>query len=818
MSTVNGDTIETNTVPPLTLPVHLGNVPNEMQNVPRWVLWKYDRNGSGWRKVPYSAKGTPASSTNAETWTTFEKVAGLYLRGGWGGIGFVLGDGFAGVDLDDVLNDSGTMLPWAARLAAKFDTYTEVSPSGTGIKLFMRGAFDGNGIGATPHPQGGATELYHGGRFFCVTGALWEEHGKNGVEQRDAELQSLADEVRQRRKTLKSESQSPAPVTPASGVVGSTTAYGRAALEREARRVAAAGEGTRNGTLNEAAFAIGTLVGSGEVEQHEAEAALIGAGRECGLSEHETASVVRRAIHDGREQPRTKPPANGSPYKVGASFGARNEDAAADEVVPRRPLPAEMLPRGLREFVIEHAAALDVFPETLATHALPVLASLVGNKAILEVTPTWRVPCVLWGVNLAESGDRKTPGYDAALAPIWRREQELQIQNAEQRERWQQEHACWKREHRKWESGSDNGEPPAEPQQPPVRTLVCSDITMEALRGVLKDNPQGILAARDELSGFIEERERYGNGSDEAAWLSCFNAGPIKSDRASKGSTFIPHAAVSLTGTCQPAVWGKAMAGLRESSGMAGRFLVSQPARRHHSWASVTQQRDTQRASSLYDSLVGRLIDLEPNEDGTPIVVALLQDAAAVYGVWYDEHQHRKNAENGPLRWALAKLEETPLRLALVFAACRFSTPMESDNRHVTADEMQSALAVCDYYVNEAYRLYLSGSDADFAEQRALDWITAHGGEATESELAHGPREFRRMGQERRESLLACLVRKGKLNTRTEVSDAGGKPKQVYSVAPVALAPIPYANTGNTRVSVPVPAAHRQESVASELR
>lgn len=65
------------------------------------------------------------------------------------------------------------MHPWAAALVARFATYTEVSPSGTGVKLFCRGRWPGRrhrwGV---PDESEGEIEVYDAARYFAVTGRV----------------------------------------------------------------------------------------------------------------------------------------------------------------------------------------------------------------------------------------------------------------------------------------------------------------------------------------------------------------------------------------------------------------------------------------------------------------------------------------------------------------------------------------------------------------------------------------------------------------------------------------------------------------------
>ena len=78
----------------------------------------------------------------------------------------------------------------------------------------------------------------------------------------------------------------------------------RVAMEDEADKVRRAPQGTRNDTLNHAAFKIGQLVGAKLIERDEAEAALGDAARACGLGDTEIARTLRSGLNAGEAQPR----------------------------------------------------------------------------------------------------------------------------------------------------------------------------------------------------------------------------------------------------------------------------------------------------------------------------------------------------------------------------------------------------------------------------------------------------------------------------------------------------------------------------------
>lgn len=153
--------------PPHALAVIPASIPFEIVGFDRWVGWRWESRGGKWTKVPVNAaSGARASSDDPSTWSPFEEAVGYAQRKLLPGVGFVFtGSPFAGVDLDDCRDsETGHVEPWAREIVAALDSYAEVSPSGTGVKAFMRGTL----------PPGrrhkGRVEMYDSGRFFTVTG------------------------------------------------------------------------------------------------------------------------------------------------------------------------------------------------------------------------------------------------------------------------------------------------------------------------------------------------------------------------------------------------------------------------------------------------------------------------------------------------------------------------------------------------------------------------------------------------------------------------------------------------------------------------
>ena len=96
-------------------------------------------------KILYNPKtGNKASSTNPKTWADFDFAALAFEQHDYSGLGFVFTKegGIVGVDIDHCIDpDTGALNKTAAAILEKLPpTYIEISPSGTGLHIFLRGA------------------------------------------------------------------------------------------------------------------------------------------------------------------------------------------------------------------------------------------------------------------------------------------------------------------------------------------------------------------------------------------------------------------------------------------------------------------------------------------------------------------------------------------------------------------------------------------------------------------------------------------------------------------------------------------------------
>jgi putative DNA primase/helicase len=156
------------------------------------------------------------------------------------------------------------------------------------------------------------------GGYVVFPGSMHPETGQMydwepGFEPWNVEIATIPDHVLALMDGLKKQSKAPMTPTTRPAVQGNTKVerWARTALCRELDAVARATEGTRNDTLNRAAFSLGTLIGAGCLNRQEVEAALRQTALNMGLEPHETDATIRSGIESGMQHPRQLPEPRG---------------------------------------------------------------------------------------------------------------------------------------------------------------------------------------------------------------------------------------------------------------------------------------------------------------------------------------------------------------------------------------------------------------------------------------------------------------------------------------------------------------------------
>lgn len=254
----------------------------ELKHKRIWIPWL--RNYEG-RKIP-SLDGSYAKWSDRSILVSYNEALLLeYNSPRLLGIGFVIPDGYIVIDFDDCIKDN-IINNQTSTLINKFDSYTEKSPSGTGIHIIVKSSL--NCKKWTENIDNQSIEYITSGNFVTFTGDVVLD---NDIRTVNIEKPVLCASRK---------------IEPVGGVcdIKKPARYGKVALDGECQKVMAAKTGSRTNTLLRASSKIGQLIVSGYVNEEEAIRELSIAGISTGLSKSKVERTVEAGIAYGKQNPR----------------------------------------------------------------------------------------------------------------------------------------------------------------------------------------------------------------------------------------------------------------------------------------------------------------------------------------------------------------------------------------------------------------------------------------------------------------------------------------------------------------------------------
>jgi hypothetical protein len=296
--------------------VNLQALPDLLKAGKYFINWQYGPASNGKpTKLPYDPNypQRKAKSNDPKTWSIFEKALKVKGANGSKGIGRVLTreDFLKCVDLDHCRNPiTGEIEAWAWEIILLLNSYTEISPSGEGVHIWVKVKFKTD----VKKRKKGNVELFSWGFYLTMTGDHLE-NTPTTIKERQGELEELERQIFEDSDGSKDHDDSSPKSTvklskedllpPDSG--GDYSAYAQAALANELAKLECTPETDRNNQLNNSAFALAQFFPRGHLDRGSVEAALYGVAVSIGLTPQETRATIRSGIEAGMKQPRKLP-------------------------------------------------------------------------------------------------------------------------------------------------------------------------------------------------------------------------------------------------------------------------------------------------------------------------------------------------------------------------------------------------------------------------------------------------------------------------------------------------------------------------------
>jgi putative DNA primase/helicase len=268
--------------------------------------------------------------------------------------------------------------------------------------------------------------------------------------------------------------------------------------------------------------------------------------------------------------PRQQPPAAAAPPAEVPVWG--EPLPIPSDLPPVDPFDYALLPASVREHVSDVSERMQCPPDFAAAAVMVALAGVLGKKAGIRPKrhDDWLVVPNLWGAVVGRPGIMKTPAIRQPLRFIHRLEAEARDRFGQQQAEYEAERVVYdSRKKARAKAVEDafkkkrGGEQAArqaaqaltgeEPREPKPRRYVINDSTVEKAGELLNQNPNGLLAFRDELTGLLKQLDKEGQESARSFYLEAWDGlGSFTYDRIGRGTVHIESVTLSLMGGIQP--------------------------------------------------------------------------------------------------------------------------------------------------------------------------------------------------------------------------------------------------------------------------
>lgn len=376
------------------------------------------------------------------------------------------------------------------------------------------------------------------------------------------------------------------------------------------------------------------------------------------------------------------------PYAPTPTPEPRNDSSAsslaADINIPLLPPPLEAYSRDISE-------RLSAPYEYALASVLCVVGAAISCRCGIrpKLHDSWTVLPNFWALLVGEPSSAKSPVMSQPLRLLQNVERQLQ------------------------ETSST---------QPPPR-LITNDATGEKLVELLRDNPSGLLLARDEVVGLFESWHRSGRQGERQLFLEAWNgSNPFTMDRIGRGSIHAKNLCLSVMGTIQPALLARYLGGPGAEDGLAQRFqLLVYPENKPREFSDqpedrvsrdAVQQLLTSVVTADYAALCG------PDTHTIPSLT-FAEDAYVAYKTWWNRSARE---ECDPLlKSYLTKHDRLIPALALVdHLVSQFADGRPTKLPPVGLASTERAIRLSDFFAANVARVLASVPSGGAASSRTI--------------------------------------------------------------------------------------------------
>jgi|GEM_PF-1141737 len=768
--------VDNSTTSATFLPPELENIPQALRELSQWVFWFAvpDPKTGKPDKVPGNAKtGGSGSSTNPDTWASFDEAAAFYQKNGgklhtiWNktgpvaGIGFVLTEAaqIVGIDIDHCIDTQGNISPLAQQVIERVGSYTEVSPSGTGIRIFVKGQMLTSGFKNTTK----GVEVYQSGRYLTVTGRhLYEFQITDNQDAIDWLVSEYGSKASKQKPTPPVEAQT------------------QANVDLDDVDLVEKILASKNGSRFQQLFIDGDV--SDYPSQSEADLVLCnilafwtrknpeqmdGLFRSSALYREKWDSVrvrgqtygeatIDKAIASTTEVYDVDDISDKVNIKIPRVANVASVAGVAEWSVPQsftsqieaREYPVDALPDTIRAAVKEVQAFVKAPVAMVASSALGALSLAVQAHVDVERTSNLKSPVGLFLLTIADSGERKSTCDKLFMQAIrdyedsQRKAEKAQLRDYASRHRaWElKEQGIIDKIKQAERNGKDTGDLEVdlqelgqeEPEAPRVPKLTYSDVTAEALAfGLAKKWPSaGVISAEAGSVLGSPGMSKESVMKNLAQLNQLWDGTPLSIDRRTSESFVVSGARLTIALQIQEATLRSFFSntgGLARGTGFMSRFLLAWPESTQGTRLFEEPPKDWP-ALSVFNQEIADILKEQPKIDGngTLLPQAITLDTSAKK-VWIDvfnriESKLGRSGDLYDIKDVASKAADNAARLAAIFHV------FEHGLTPVCRDCMVKAATIIFWHLNESRRFFgeIALPDTMSKMVRFDEWIIGH--------------------------------------------------------------------------------------------
>jgi len=380
--------------------------------------------------------------------------------------------------------------------------------------------------------------------------------------------------------------------------------------------------------------------------------------------------------------------------------------------------PIEVFPEAMQNYMIECNETLESSIDYLGSSLLWTLSVCIGNSFVIQPTTGWNLICNLWIAVVGKPGIGKTPSLKNMIFPL------QTINN-----RLIKVYIKKYKEFEVYDKLSKKEKDEVPEIKKPVKTqFIVDDITIEALFDLHQESDNAVGVFKDELVGWVNDMNKYKEGSDKQTWLSTWSGESVMLNRVSRMGSFVNNPFIPVIGGIQPKILDDMFTDENKDSGFMDRVLISYPdveiseiyIDEEMSQESLNWYSDT--IINFYQTMVGKRLQRNYEGDIEPYVIRFDAEAKNEWKRIYIKIRKymKSDEENEYMKSMYPKQTSYTARFALILHVfkCHFNGTMDKITM-VDKESLLNAEKLSEYFISMAKKVKIDSKELSDIKESA---------------------------------------------------------------------------------------------------